>query len=103
MAVTHTDIITMIYKDLDIAISTLRGEFLEYKQNKEATSIAFAFPAYTVATLPTPVTQVNSFMVAFATDGRKDGDGANGSGVPVWYDSSQGKWLDFHNNQEVTT
>lgn len=53
------------------------------------------------------VTQLNALtayngMVAYATDGRKQGEGAgNGTGVPVYYDETSGDWIVYSDDTAV--
>lgn len=57
-----------------------------------------AFPVYTVASLPTGYPG----QVAFASNGRKGGEGAGaGTGVPVFWNSLTSQWLCFHDNSVV--
>lgn len=54
---------------------------------------------YTVATLPTN-DATNPGRVAYATDGRKSGEGLGlGTGTPVWDDGTN--WLTFYDNSAV--
>lgn len=53
-------------------------------------------PGYAVASLP-GVQVVDGVRQAFATDGRKSGEGGgSGTGVPVWFDGSD--WRTFFDN-----
>lgn len=55
-------------------------------------------PVYTVATLPT----VTSLQTAFASDGRKNGEGlGSGTGTMVHYDTDSGEWLNDYDNSIV--
>lgn len=48
----------------------------------------------TLASLPTA--GVENGARAFATDGRKDGEGAGaGTGIPVWYDETSASWRTY--------
>ena len=65
---------------------------------RDVSGSAFGFPSYTVSELPS----ITKNMVAFATDGRKQGDSSgNGTGVPVWFDEDSQTWVTFYNNQQV--
>lgn len=47
-----------------------------------------------LASLPT--SGVRNGAQAFATDGRKDGEGAgSGTGIPVWYDLTSTTWRTY--------
>lgn len=53
-----------------------------------------------------PTAGVNNGAHAFATDGRKTGEGAgDGTGVPVWASVTNGTatWIDYRTGIEVTT
>lgn len=58
----------------------------------------YQLKAYTVATLPTA--NIGLYTMAFATNGRKSGEGAGvGTGVPVWFDGTI--WRTFYDNLQV--
>jgi len=61
---------------------------------------AVGLPEYLVADLPTPPSQPSDVRAtAFATDGRKGGEGAGlGTGVPVYWNSATGEWFKFYDN-----
>ncbi len=55
----------------------------------------------TKAQLPTAGVKNNAR--AFATDGRKAGEGASsGTGVPVFFDEAAGVWMSYRTDAEVT-
>lgn len=58
---------------------------------------------YTVATLPTPpVTLAGTRAFAFATNGRKSGEGVGaGTGVPCYWNSATAQWLRVEDNSVV--
>lgn len=58
---------------------------------------------YTVAALPTPpVTLTGTRALAFATNGRKAGEGVGaGTGVPVYWNSVTSEWLRMEDNSVV--
>ena len=56
-------------------------------------------PKYLVAELPS---QQNNGAIAFATDGRRSGEGAaSGTGIPTWYDATNERWATFYDNTET--
>lgn len=58
----------------------------------------YQLKAYTVATLPT--TNVPLATLAYATNGRKEGEGAGaGTGIPCWFDGTI--WRSFYSNLQV--
>lgn len=61
------------------------------------------FLEYTVATLPSPPTIPTGVRpVAFATNGRKSGEGVGaGTGVPIYWNSETNQWLLFEDNSVV--
>lgn len=61
------------------------------------------FLEYTVAALPVPPTIPSGVRpVAFATNGRKSGEGVGaGTGVPVYWNSATNQWLLFEDNSVV--
>ena len=74
---------------------------VEKREISQATRSTLRF---TVANLPTP-SATRAGWIAFATDGRKSGEGAgNGTGVPVYCgDNGAGTylWLTYYDNAEV--
>lgn len=60
-------------------------------------------PEYTVDTLPTPPsTPTGVRAVAFATNGRKAGEGVGaGTGVPVYWNDATNQWLVYRNDSVV--
>lgn len=58
---------------------------------------------YTVATLPNPPTIASgTTVVAFATNGRKSGEGVGaGTGVPCYWNTVTSQWLRFEDNAVV--
>jgi hypothetical protein len=75
-----------VYEEL----AALRAEFDRLRSLSERAGLADGVPAYAVAALPT--SGVGPGSKAWASDGRKDGEGAGaGTGVEVVYDGSA--WL----------
>jgi len=61
--------------------------------------VAPPLQSYTVALLPVTA---SIGAIAYATDGRKPGEGGgSGTGVPVWFDVS-GDWFSFSSGAVVT-
>jgi hypothetical protein len=76
---------------------TISRDFLKYVQNLQ--TFNSQQQAYTVAALPTAKGLVES-QTAFATNGRKVGEGAGaGTGVPVYW--SNGAWRVYSTDQPV--
>jgi hypothetical protein len=83
-----------IVNDINELINDLNGQFVAFFAGSPTT-----FPTYTVALLPAAGGLTG---YAFATDGRKIGEGSgSGTGVPVYYSSAQTAWLTFSLDQPV--
>ena len=58
----------------------------------------------TVAVLNRRASFFRQGAAAFATNGRKDGEGASaGTGVPVWFNETDRTWRTYTTGAEVTT
>jgi hypothetical protein len=71
--------------------------FLDFKARDFVATRSLTTASFTVATLPTAGT---AGRIAYASNGRKSGEGAGaGTGVPVWDDGSN--WKAFYDNTTV--
>jgi hypothetical protein len=87
-----------VFDRVDKTTKPMQSRLNELEKNINASGFSYSFATYTVNDLPS----VTSFMVAFATDGRKSGESVgNGTGVPVYYDTSSSSWLTFFDNTVV--
>lgn len=76
-----------------------RNKTEELLLNINGTGFSYTFAEYTVTQLPTGL---STFQLGFASNGRKSGEVAGfGTGIPVWFDSSDNKWKTFYDNTEV--
>lgn len=92
MAFQSLDIVEEIFNYLDNKVDPIDERIKQLEELIKNRFEAKTFTSYLVADLPTPV----GFQVAYATNGRKSGEGAGlGTGVPVWYDVNSASWLKY--------
>ena len=94
--ITLFDIVKSMYDDMDTNNKAIKKSI----ERKPISNSTYGFQSYEVADLPSGL---SGFMVAFASNGRKSGEGSGaGTGVPVYYDVDSGEWLTFSHNLTVT-
>ncbi len=80
-----------------LVFSVADAQFLQWSGSAWVPATTGALPVYTVANLPTGA----AGMVAYASNGRKGGEGAGaGTGVPVYF--SNAAWRTYSNDLAVT-
>jgi len=79
-----------------LVFSVADSQFLEWNGTAWVPAVSGALPVYTVANLPTGT----AGMIAYASNGRKGGEGAGtGTGVPVYF--SNAAWRVYSNDLAV--
>lgn len=102
-----SEMIDLVWKDLQGQLNELTKQVQLARQTEQAL-FTDSIPAFTVANLPTLVNGglgngVSYITLAFASNGRKSGEGAAaGTGQLVYYNAPTDQWLRVRDDSLIT-